>query len=89
MMVEFDIWNTLKSYINNLDRASAAENFIAILIDEHSADPAELRNAFKSDKDLRRELDPLVQDDAEPLEDDEDEEFDDDIDIDEDENWEN
>jgi hypothetical protein len=86
MMVEFDIWNTLKSYINNLDRASAAENFIAILIDEHGADPAELRDAFKSDKDLRRALDPLVQDDSEPSEDDEDDE-DEEFEYD-DENWE-
>ena len=86
MTVEFDIWNVLKSYINNLDRESAAENFVAVLIDEHGADPTEMREVFKSDKDLRKALDPFIQnDDSESSDDDEYE--DEDLDYD-DENWE-
>jgi len=50
-----EIWGELKRYVNTVDRAEAAENLVAILVD-NDCDPDEIKEAFKGDADIKRAL---------------------------------
>lgn len=49
------IWEELKRYINTVDRADAAENFVSILVD-NDFDPKDIKSAFGNDKDIKNAL---------------------------------
>jgi hypothetical protein len=66
-----DLWQELKRYISVVDRDEAADIVVNILID-NDYDITDIRQAFKSDSDVKRALQHHV-DDA----DEDEEEFDD------------
>jgi hypothetical protein len=66
-----DLWQELKRYISVVDRDEAADIVVNMLID-NDYDITDIRQAFKSDSDVKRALQHHV-DDA----DDDEEEFDD------------
>ena len=67
-----EIWQELKRYISVVDRNEAADIVVNILID-NDYDITEIRQAFKSDSDVKRALQHHVDD----ADDDEEEDFDD------------
>jgi hypothetical protein len=77
--VASEIWSELKRYVNTVDRAEAAETIVSILID-HDSDIEDIRDAFKSDSDIKRALTVYLDNDKDYTEDedelDEDEEID-------------
>jgi hypothetical protein len=71
-----EIWDELKRYVNPQDRNEAAETVVSVLIDNDvSAD--EIKDAFKSDSEVKRALAHYLKDHEEE-EEDEDEDDDDD-----------
>ena len=81
--VASEIWSELKRYVNTVDRADAAETIVSILID-HDSDIEDIRDAFKSDSDIKRALTVYLDNDKDYAEDEE--ELDEDEEIDHD--WE-
>jgi len=81
--VASEIWSELKRYVNTVDRAEAAETIVSILID-HDSDIEDIRDAFKSDSDIKRALTVYLDNDKDYTEDEE--ELDEDEEIDHD--WE-
>ena len=74
-----EIWDEIKRYVNPQDRNEAAETVVSVLIDNDvSAD--EIKDAFKSDSEVKRALTSYLKDHA-----DDDEEDNDDYNSDEDE----
>ncbi len=80
-----EIWGELKRYVNTVDRAEAAETVVQILMDNDS-DVEDIRDAFKSDSDIKRALTTYLDNDNDYSEEEEEPE---DEDYDEDEDWEN
>jgi hypothetical protein len=72
-----EIWDELKRYVNPQDRNEAAETVVSVLIDNDvSAD--EIKDAFKSDSEVKRALAHYLKDHEEEEEDeDEDEDYED------------
>jgi hypothetical protein len=58
------VWHELKRFINVVDRAEAAENFISILVD-NDCDPEDIKTMFKSDSDIKKALVQYLKDDSE------------------------
>ena len=81
--VASEIWSELKRYVNTVDRAEAAETIVSILID-HDIDIEDIRDAFKSDSDIKRALTVYLDNDKDYAEDEE--ELDEDEDVEH--NWE-
>lgn len=71
------IWEELKRYINTVDRADAAENFVSILVD-NDFDPKDIKSAFGNDKDIKNALASYFEEEEEEEEFDDDEYIDDD-----------
>ena len=70
-IVASEIWSELKRYVNTVDRAEAAETIVSILID-HDSDIEDIRDAFKSDSDIKRALTVYLDNDKDYAEDEED-----------------
>ena len=70
-IVASEIWSELKRYVNTVDRADAAETIVSILID-HDSDIEDIRDAFKSDSDIKRALTVYLDNDKDYAEDEED-----------------
>ena len=68
--VASEIWSELKRYVNTVDRAEAAETIVSILID-HDIDIEDIRDAFKSDSDIKRALTVYLDNDKDYGEDEE------------------
>ena len=68
--VASEIWSELKRYVNTVDRAEAAETIVSILID-HDSDIEDIRDAFKSDSDIKRALTVYLDNDKDYTEDEE------------------
>jgi hypothetical protein len=71
-----EIWNELKRYVNPQDRNEAAETLVSVLID-NDVGADEIKDAFKSDSEVKRALAHYLKDheeeeDDEDLHDDED-----------------
>ena len=56
-----EVWHEVKRYVNQVDRAEAAESLINILID-NDVSPDEIRAEFKGDSDIKRALSQYVED---------------------------
>ena len=66
-----EIWDEIKRYVNPQDRNEAAETVVSVLIDNDvSAD--EIKDAFKSDSEVKRALTSYLKDHADDEDDDED-----------------
>jgi len=76
-----EIWSELKRYVNTVDRADAAETIVSILID-HDSDIEDIRDAFKSDSDIKRALTVYLDNDKDYVEDEEEPDEDEEIDHD-------
>ena len=76
--VASEIWSELKRYVNTVDRADAAETIVSILID-HDSDIEDIRDAFKSDSDIKRALTVYLDNDKDYAEDEEESDEDEDI----------
>ena len=68
-----ELWNEVKRYINTVDRAEAAETVVSVLVD-HDIDAEDIRQAFKSDSDIKKALAQYVKDHDDGGYDDDDEE---------------
>jgi len=68
--VASEIWSELKRYVNTVDRSEAAETIVSILID-HDSDIEDIRDAFKSDSDIKRALTVYLDNDKDYAEDEE------------------
>ena len=79
--VASEIWSELKRYVNTVDRADAAETIVSILID-HDSDVEDIRDAFKSDSDIKRALTVYLDNDKDYVEDEEEPDEDEEIDHD-------
>jgi len=73
-----EIWDELKRYINTVDRAESAETLVSVLID-NDIDADEIKDAFKSDTEVKRALAHYLKDHEEE-EDEEEEDYDEDDD---------
>jgi hypothetical protein len=71
-----EIWDELKRYVNPQDRAEAAETLVSVLID-NDVGADEIKDAFKSDSEVKRALASYLKDHEEEEEDDDDYEDDD------------
>ena len=56
-----EIWSELKRYINTVDRGEAADTLVAVLVD-HDIDADDIRDAFKSDSEVKRALTSYLDD---------------------------
>jgi hypothetical protein len=72
-LIASEIWGELKRYVNTVDRAEAAETVVQILMDNDS-DVDAIKNAFKSDSDIKRALTAYLDNDNDYADDDEDDE---------------
>ena len=77
-IVASEIWSELKRYVNTVDRSEAAEAIVSILID-HDSDIEDIRDAFKSDSDIKRALTVYLDNDKDYAEDEEDIDEDEDV----------
>ena len=64
-----EVWDEIKRYINTVDRSEAAETLVSVLIDNDS-DPEDIREAFKSDADVKRALAEYLDSESEESEED-------------------
>jgi hypothetical protein len=67
-----EVWQELKRYVNNIDRAEAAEALVSVLID-NDISAEEIKSAFKSDSEVKQALKQYLDDHAD--EDDEDDDY--------------
>ncbi len=74
--VASEIWGELKRYINVVDRPEVAENVVSILVD-NDYDIEEIKDAFKSDSDIKKALTAYLDNDRDYAEEDEEEDSDD------------
>jgi hypothetical protein len=81
-LIASEIWGELKRYVNTVDRAEAAETVVQILMDNDS-DIDAIKNAFKSDLDIKRALTAYLDNDNDYADDEDDEDN-----IDEELDWE-
>jgi hypothetical protein len=81
-LIASEIWGELKRYVNTVDRADAAETVVQILMDNDS-DIDAIKNAFKSDLDIKRALTAYLDNDNDYADDEDDEDN-----IDEELDWE-
>ena len=59
-----EIWNGIKRYINTVDRAEAAEDFVDILVD-NDCDPEDIKDVFKGDNHIKNALAGYINSDEE------------------------
>jgi membrane protein involved in colicin uptake len=83
-LIAAEIWGELKRYINVVDRVEASEQVVSIMID-NDVDVEEIKDAFKSDTDIKRALTSYLDNDKDYV----DEEEDEDPEDEEYEDWEN
>ena len=72
-----EVWQEVKRYIQQVDRADAADALVSVLID-NDVSAEEIKDTFKGDSEVKRALQSYIDDHT-------DEEYDDDYDEDEDE----
>lgn len=66
-----ELWTELRRYVNTVDRSEAAETLVNVLID-NDIDADEIKEAFKSDSEVKRALAHYIKDHADEEEDDDD-----------------
>lgn len=72
-----EVWQELKRHINTTDRSEAAESLINVLID-NDYDAEQIKDAFKSDNDVKRALQSYLEDmEEEDLDEEDEDDYDD------------
>jgi len=75
-MIASEIWNEIKRFVPEMDRAEVADTIVSVLID-NDIDVEDIKAAFKSDSDIKQALQSYLDDEEEYYEED----------LDEDEEW--
>ena len=78
-----EVWQEVKRYIQQQDRADAADALVSVLID-NDVSAEEIKDTFKGDSEVKRALQSYIDDHAD---DEDDEDYDDDYDEDEDDDY--
>jgi len=73
----YEIWQELKRHITTTDRAEAADSLVNVLID-NDYDADQIRDAFKSDTDVKRALQSFLDDSEEELNEEDEDDYNDD-----------
>jgi len=68
-----ELWGEIKRYVNEIDRNEAAEVYVSTLVD-NDIGINDIKTAFRGDSDIKRALQPYLEDEEEEYNDDEDEE---------------
>ncbi len=68
-----EIWSELKRYVNNIDRAEAAETLISVLID-NDFDADDIKSEFKNDPEVKKALAQYLEDHGDEEDDDDEDE---------------
>ena len=76
------VWEELKRYVSTLDRTEAADALVNLLIDSNF-DADEIRNAFRSDSEIKKALNAYISDRSDDEEESDEEDADTDYDDDE------
>jgi uncharacterized protein YpbB len=71
-----EVWQEVKRYIQQQDRADAADALVSVLID-NDVSPEEIKDTFKGDSEVKRALQSYIDDHQD---DEEDDDYDDDYD---------
>jgi hypothetical protein len=58
-----EVWQEIKRYVNGMDRAEAAEALVGVLID-NDVSAEEIKDAFKSDGEVKQALKQYLDDHA-------------------------
>ena len=74
-----EVWQEVKRYIQQVDRADAADALVGVLID-NDVSAEEIKDTFKGDSEVKRALQSYIDDHADEDEDDYDEDYDEDDD---------
>ncbi len=70
-----EVWQEVKRYVQQQDRADAADALVSVLID-NDVSPEEIKDTFKGDSEVKRALQSYI-DDHQDDEDDYDDDYDD------------
>ena len=76
-----EVWQEVKRYVQQQDRADAAEALVSVLID-NDVSAEEIKDTFKGDSEVKRALQSYIDDHQEDDEDDDYDDYDDDEDDD-------
>ena len=76
-----EVWQEVKRYIQQVDRADAADALVSVLID-NDVSAEEIKDTFKGDSEVKRALQSYIDDHQEDEEDYDDDDYDDDEDDD-------
>jgi hypothetical protein len=71
-----EVWQEVKRYIQQVDRADAADALVSVLID-NDVSAEEIKDTFKGDSEVKRALQSYINDHQEEEEDDYDDDYDD------------
>ena len=77
-----EVWQEVKRYIQQVDRADAADALVSVLID-NDVSAEEIKDTFKGDSEVKRALQSYIDD----HQDDEDDDYDDDYDDEDDDDY--
>lgn len=73
----YEVWQELKRHISTGDRAEAADSLVNVLID-NDYDAEQIRDAFKSDNDVKRALQSFLDEAEEDLDEEDEDNYKDD-----------
>ena len=76
-----EVWQEVKRYVQQQDRADAADALVSVLID-NDVSAEEIKDTFKGDSEVKRALQSYIDDHQEDEEDYDDDDYDDDEDDD-------
>ena len=71
-----EVWQEVKRYIQQQDRADAADALVGVLID-NDVSAEEIKDTFKGDSEVKRALQSYIDDHQDEEEDDYDDDYDD------------
>ena len=71
-----EVWQEVKRYVQQQDRADAADALVSVLID-NDVSPEEIKDTFKGDSEVKRALQSYIDDHQDDDEDDYDDDYDD------------
>jgi membrane protein involved in colicin uptake len=72
-LIAAEIWGEFKRYINVVDRIEASEQLVSIMID-NDIDVDDIKDAFKSDTDIKRALTSYLDNDKDYVDEEEEDE---------------
>ena len=71
-----EVWQEVKRYVQQVDRADAADALVSVLID-NDVSPEEIKDTFKGDSEVKRALQSYIDDHTDEEDEYEDDDYDD------------